>query len=218
MESPSPWPAVRAALIALVIGVNLLIAIPVPGRLDTRKLDQPDAQEELAAWQELLGSVGLDIDPHTLREGVITASHTLADVRQTWIAKPTRPLRRWLGIRQAWALFARPDTFPTILVIDGRTGPKAPWSELYRSHHPEHDTLRPQIRFRRVRGIYDASANPAAAARNVFRWSADRILEQQPELGAVRVRLIRAHSVRPDRPADPTQRVVHEQVFEREGP
>lgn len=214
METPSTWAQVRAGLLAAIIGINLLSATPVPMRLSPAHFERPDAQEELQAWLDLLHDAGVPVERDQLVEQLIAATDAYLDLRSAWIGQPTAIPRRWLGIRQNWALFARPDTFPTTLAVDvQRAG--GTWEEVYRSLDPEHRTLAPQLRYRRIRGLYDVGGRPAAPYHNLSRWVADQLFASDPAIERVRLRMIRSHVVHPGAPSDPSQTVLHRKVFER---
>ena len=216
MSDPHRWAHVRAGLIAVIIGVNVLSATPNPMRLNERTFSKPETAEELDSWMGVLASVGIDLERQQVQDLATGFIDRYVDVRSVLITKPTRYIRRWVGIRQNWALFARPDTFPTSLAIDTR-GPNG-WTEVYRSLHPDHDALEPQLRYRRVRGMYDVGDRPAAPYNNLCAWTAQQLFESDAEIEAVRCRLIRRHTVRPGKAEDPSQQVIGELVHERGAP
>lgn len=208
------WPAIRAFLLLFVIALNALSATPAPTRLGASHLGRPDASEELDAWVSVLAAVGFEVPRDRLADATVVVVNTWVDARAVAIGQPTRVLRRWLGIRQNWALFARPDTWPSALVVEV-DGPGGDWVPVYRSLDPDHALLAPQLRYRRIRGIYDVGDRPGAGYHNLTRWLAGEVFDARPEARRVRVRLVRSHTTRPGQPTDPTQKVFGEVVHER---
>lgn len=209
------WPTIRAALLLLVIALNVASALPAPMRISPAHFARPDAREEVDGWLRVFEALGWDVPRPTLERAVTTVVNGWVDARTAVIGRPTKELRRWLGVRQNWALFARPDTWPSALVVEV-AGPQEPWVEVYRSLHPEHDLLASQLRYRRIRGLYDVGDRPGATYYNLASWIAARAFEAHPEATQVRVRLVRSHTTRPGEPTDPTQKVFGQTVVPRD--
>lgn len=197
------WPSVRAALMALVLAVYGLAALPLPHSARRAMFDEPVAREELAAQAALLGRVGVAVTPAQVAD-VLQASNELGVAVYERTLKPLAPLFRWTGTGQSWGLFTYPDTFPHQLTVEVRAGPKAPWVTWFAGLDPEHAWMRDVIAYRRVRGVYDGqTSKPGASWNNLTRWLARRAFEQDATLTSVRVSFRRFHSVRPGEPADP---------------
>ena len=107
---------VRAALLAIVIAIQLVLAIPSTERITEGSLRRPEAREELDRWMALLDTIGIDWTREEVSTGLIRVNDTVKGAHST-LVKPIRPVKRYLGFNQAWALFASPDTHPNLLVI-----------------------------------------------------------------------------------------------------
>lgn len=124
--------------------------------------------------------------------------------------RPWYPFRRETGTGQSWGLFAFPEPHAGRLVVSGRAEGGA-WEELFAA--PEGDgLLADQLRFRRVRGVYDdAGDRPKTGVMwaRFSRWVAGTVFAERPDLDEVEVRVDLTHIVPPGGgPADET-RVYH---------
>ena len=210
------WPQIRAAILAVVIAINLVVAVPWGPRITERSLAKPIAQDEIRNWLGFLHSLGVDMSQEDFEGWVIWASNAIADVDQT-LQAPIKPIKRITGTGQAWALFATPDSRPASLEISGRQGDDGDFELLFRRHDPEHNLLGIYLSFRRVRGIYDGqSAKPGRPYRNFNRWIARTIFEMRPDLDRVRVQFKRRHTVPPTREPDPTVKTEHGRIIRKE--
>ena len=150
-------PALRAALLAVVVFVHGVAASPLPPSPTTAKaLANPIAVEELNGWVKLLGGLGVETTRAQLTELAIESSVVTSELRGA-VMKPFRPLLRLTGTGQGWGLFTYPNTHPHRLVIEVERDGK--FEVVYRALDPEHAYLEPQLTFRRVRGVYDDNAS-----------------------------------------------------------
>lgn len=197
------WPSVRAGLLAGVLAVYGLAALPLPHAVKRASFDEPVAREELTAQAAWLGRVGVATTADGLADALYTFSAGWVTVYDHTL-KPLAPLFRLTGTGQSWGLFTYPDTFPHQLVVEVRAGKSAPWQVWFQGLDPEHDWMRDVIAYRRVRGVYDGqTTKPGASWNNLTRWLARRAFEQDATLTTVRVSFRRFHTVRPGEPADP---------------
>jgi hypothetical protein len=183
------WRTVRALLLAAVIVVEAVDAIP--GNLGARTLARPTAQAELDAWRRLLARVGVQTTNEALADAVVAVVKPPLRARKE-ILDVARPVQRLLGTGQSWAFFAYPERFPQALVLEVRRA--GAWTEV---HHPfavVEPTLGRALRFRRLRGVYvDAGGRPAATDgwRAFADWVARALLATDPTIEAVRVSMER---------------------------
>lgn len=221
MSSPSPdrVPALRAALLAVVVFVHGVAASPLPPSPTTAKaLSNPIAVEELDGWVKVLGGLGIQTTRPRLTELAIRSSEVTSELRDA-VVKPFRPLLRITGTGQGWGLFTYPNTHPHRLVIEVERDGE--FQVVYRALDPEHDYLEPQLTFRRVRGVYDDNASKVRPSYESFaRWVARQAFEDWPDATRVRVKMIRTHVVTPGQAADPKAETRLVRVVKRgeEGP
>ena len=194
------WPALRAALIALVLLVSWVDAMPLP-ELSAADLRYEVAGDELRAWQQTLGRFGIDVSEAELtRAGLAVGARSTAFRRG--ILRPFRPFFRLTGVGQAWGLFAYPDPHAGRLVVEGRAG-AGEWQPLYVAPGSG-EPLEAVIENRRVRGVYDDVGDrprPGAAWLRFVDWIAALGFGRYPEVDQIRVRLPFEHVVVPGRPA-----------------
>lgn len=216
MFSSDQWPSTRAALIALVLLGQVVLGLPKPSVLTEASLRKPKARIELRGWSQGLQSIGLQVTEDQAAEWAIAFSTTTHDLAAR-IQRPLRPLRRVLGIGQSWALFAAPDTVPRRLYLSAQRADGS-WHPVYVPHHPEHDLLKPVLRFRRVRGVHD-TLNTAGPTRDALtRWLCTRVLDQNPDWIAVELRVEQRPTAMPGEPQERTPHVrFREQCSRDEG-
>lgn len=205
----------RAALLLVVIAVQLVQAIPIPSRVRRSDFETDYAKEELAAWVEALGRWGIETPPAQLAETFFTVGSVAAEARRTLVA-PLRPVYRLSGTGQQWGLFTYPDVYPHQLEVAARAG-AGPWTILYRGNDPEHAWQKPVLSYRRLRGVYDGNATKPGVSWTTFtRWVARRVFAEFPEYQEVRVRLLRLHTVQPGEPKDTRKIARHARTWTRE--
>lgn len=194
---------VRAGFIALVLAVHGLAAAPLPHVVTRRDLESPVAAEEVDRWAQRLTALGYTISPQELGEKVISITGLIGGTHRA-LLRPFRPMFRYTGTGQGWGLFANPDIFPSRLEIRAQRG--GDWQTVYLRLDPMHRWGADVLTFRRVRGIYDAGGygkRPQAPYRRFADWIGRRLLESDPEVTAVEVRMLRTHTtLRGQRPDD----------------
>jgi hypothetical protein len=130
----------RAVLVGLHLLAVTLLAFPAPGArvVDRSNWKAPDAQEDLAAWADRLGRVGVVITKEDLEERLWALAVAYRDVHQT-LTSPFRPYYDYCGTYQSWRMFGSPNRRPTRLHVEveelGR------WRPVYVERDPEHDWL-----------------------------------------------------------------------------
>lgn len=212
------WPALRAALITLVLLVSWVDAMPLP-ELSAADLRYEVAGDELRAWQGALARVGIAVSEDELtRAGLAIGARSTAFRRG--ILRPFRPFFRLTGVGQAWGLFAYPDPHAGRLVVEGRGG-EGKWQPLYIAPGAG-EPLEAVLENRRVRGVYDDVGDrprPGAAWLRFADWIAALAFARHPEIDEVRVRLPFEHIEVPGRPpAAPRSEAPlrHSQVRQRD--
>lgn len=200
---------VRALVLAFVLAVHACAAAPIPHAVTKDDLLNPTSREEVARWAVRLSALGYAVTPEALGEQVIAVTGAISAVHRTLLA-PARPVFRWTGTGQGWALFVNPDTHPSRLQIRARRGED--WEVLFQRLDPEHAWSADVLSFRRVRGCYDAGGyrdRPRGVYRRFAEWVGRRILEQDPTVDLVEVRSLRTHTTVPPDPPDDRVEVRH---------
>lgn len=185
------WPSIRAGILALVVGVHGIAALPLPRVLKAEDAKTELAREEIGRWVRILRSAGWDIDDEQLVAHVNTIGRAAMGTRR-FVLAPFQPLLRLTGTGQSWALFAYPDRYPNRLEVDGKTL-EGGWELLYRANDPGHTMLAPQLEFRRVRGVYDTASSRDAPGRVYDRFVdmvARQVFARRPDLDTVRVKMV----------------------------
>lgn len=213
--APSAWTHVRAALLLVVIVVQLLAAAPLPRSVKRSSFEEPVAREELGQISQVLSRIGITASHDQLADLFTATGTPMAALRGTVMAPFKEPLR-WTGTGQSWGLFTYPDTFPHRLVVDARPADGA-WRTLYAGLDPDRTWKVDLLTYRRVRGVYDGNTTKAGASwDNLSRWIADRAFEDHADVDEVRVYFQRFHTVLPGRPPDPEVVTRHSRTYHRE--
>jgi hypothetical protein len=194
------WPAIRAALIALVLCLVTIEALPLP-MLSKRHMRRTVAVEEVDRWVGIMGSLGIETTRDALVDRTIALSKRSLAIRRQ-IIRPFRRLERIFGAGQAWGLFTFADPYPGRLVIEATRGGNA-WFPLYRDPFSDGSRLAQTVRHRRVRGVWDDAGdrpNPGKLYDRFVTWLSKRIFAEDPSIQAVRVRLDRVTVRTPNQP------------------
>jgi hypothetical protein len=154
------WARVRAALISLVLTVGLVDGFPIPeGR----------GAERLSPGLKRAAELG-----------------SAARAALLW---PAGGLQKVLLFNQRWSLFGGAGEERHRLWIEGRRG-RREWTILYRAQDPEHAWFAAGVEYRRVRAAWNVGRKGRRASYDAFTaWIAERVLQERPDLSAVRVRL-----------------------------
>jgi len=206
-------PKLRAALLALVLAVYGVAALPLPKSIKRADLDKPIARDELLRWTGILAEVGVVLTVEELTDHVFTVGEAAAKFRRFALD----PFKRWLqisGTGQDWALFTYPDSRPHRLEVaikdpDG-------WETIFAALDLERDWRADRFCYRRIRGVYDGSTEKGGAAydllaKRIGAWA----FAEFPDATNVRVRFVRTHSVLPGETPDPEETPRHPRLQAR---
>lgn len=210
------WPAARAVLIAVVLVLQLLDAIPLP-ELKKKHLAEPVAKAEIKRWTQLFNDLGAGVTEAEVTERALAVGGAMGRFRKT-VLRPWAPFRHWTGTGQNWGLFAYPYPDAGRLVVDGLT-PGKERVTLYQAPGDGEDWLVRRLEYRRVRGIYDDAgdrAKPRALYKALARAVSIEVFERHPELDAVEVRLDLVWAVVPGEGEEPAQKRRHVRKFYRD--
>jgi len=215
MSAPlRPWPVVRALLVGAVIAVEWLDALPLP-TLRPSHLKQPIAQAELARWTQLLNDLGVSVSEEELAERGLAVGEASIAFQKTAMA-PFRPLKRLTQTGQSWGLFAYPDPFAGRLIVEAEVDGE--WQPRFRAPERGASLLSRQMRYRRVRGVYDDLGDrhkPRGAYNRLVDWIAGGIFEAEPAVSRVQVRLDLVTVKLPGEGDEPPEKRRHARVRSR---
>lgn len=183
------WPAIRATLLTVVVVANLLHGIP-PGKIEEADLDDDDWRKgQFSLSYMIFENLGL-YDDFTEYRRDARAFLWAYKQKVRALQKPGRVYFGRVKSSQRWGLFAvvteRPDALLVEIKVDGE------WRTLYRRLDPEHDWLDDQLKYRRIRGIWDGVKDEPKPAHSRFRsWLARRVFAEFPRAKEVRISLER---------------------------
>jgi hypothetical protein len=204
----------RAGLILLALVVYGIAASPLPRSMKRSQFDTPMAIEEVDQWVGILGAAGIPITRAALSDDAFAVGTVFADLRSALLG----PFKGWFritGTGQGWGLFTYPDIFPHQLVIEVR--PKGgTFAPIYAGLDPDAAWMRPQLAYRRVRGVYDGNTTkPGASYDNFVHWIGRLALADFPDSAEVRVGFVRTHTTMPGVPRDPERSERFQRVVSR---
>lgn len=187
-------------VVALVILANLIFAIPFPKMSEEERADPEWRSGDVDVWFAVLGPVtGMD----RARFGAL-AREVVWGTRQAIKALrfPFEPVFSALHVNQQWGLFAVVTEEPDSLVVEVRRGGE--WETLYRRLDGDHDWHDAQLKYRRIRGVWDGVKDePKGTYKRLTDWIAWTVFAEQPDVDRVRVVLERRQLSLPWEPIDP---------------
>lgn len=172
-------------MLAVVVVANLIAFIPRV-KLDPEEFDDPELwKSDLEFWHEHLGFTGLTEDQ--LRAiAVNTAWGWQKFVKG--LRWPFEPFFKYTHTNQQWGLFAVVTEVPERLVIEVRRNGE--WEVLYRRLDPDHAWHEEELKYRRIRGIWDSVKDPPKGTYKRFSlWVARTVFTEQPDVDRVRTKL-----------------------------
>lgn len=211
----SRWPQIRTALLTVVIVSHGIVALPIGPPVTDKSLNSERGRAEVDAWMRIAGPLGFS------REGFVDAVKLWSErlvATDRLLTSPIKPVMRLTRTGQSWALFATPDDDPQCLEIRGVTA-SGDTRLLYRRLDPDHTFLRPQLDFRRVRGVYDLTGTSKPARyKNFAAWAGAAALAAYPDLEAVEIAQKRTYTTLPGAPRDPRIDERHHVRIDRSSP
>ena len=206
----------RGALIAIALVAHGIYALPLPKAVPRAEMTKDWRQRQLGRWQQQLRSLGIEAEPAELEDVVVTGSARLAWVHRT-LKTPFKPVFQLTNTNQSWALFAGATTRPERLVVEIMREGEARWEPVERRLDPCCNWREDQLRYRRVRGVWDSLQKaPRPAYRGLVRWIGRRAFEDFPDAVSVRIYLEQSISTYPWRPHDPKRDTRHMWTFEQD--
>jgi hypothetical protein len=186
----SLWPAVRAGIIACVLVVQFLSAIP-GRRLTEQHLATPEGERIVAWLQSALRVVHVQPAPEAVKRRLILIADHGLDLRDA-LLRPFQGLLDQVGSHQGWGLFQLSSRECFRIWIESRHA-DADFSIVYRPHGEDQFGLAPWLRYRRLRGIYNPRIISGVSEQYdaLVDWIARRIFASDPACVQVRVRMER---------------------------
>lgn len=204
----------RAILVAYLVVGNLIGAIPTVD-MKEEALEQPNFwRGELEPWVEALRPMSGITDEEAR---YATARHVLWTYHQLMrgVRFPIQPFFDLTRTNQQWGLFAVVSQHPERLVVEVRRNGE--WEVLYRKLDPEHAWHDEQLRYRRIRGVWDSVKDePKGTYKRLTYWIARMVFTEQADVDRVRVVLERTQLDYPWNPPDPTVTRRAEKYLRRE--
>jgi hypothetical protein len=199
-----------------VLVANAIYFVP---HVDMDEADRQNPEfhrEDLDVWYRLVGRV-TGLDEHefaTFARNVLWTYHQAI----VTLRAPFALFFRWTDTGQQWGLFAIVTENPDELVIEVRR--EGDWETLYRRLDPVHDWHDAQLKYRRIRGVWDGlkGDEPKGTYKRFAGWVAKEVFEEQPDVDRVRVLLERTHSTWPWEPASTEVKRRAERYIKREKP
>lgn len=205
--SPGLRAKIRAVLIAIAILANATYAIPMAKMTEEERTDPTFREGDVALWWSWfhtpLTALGFD----EAGFGQVMRDYLWGE-RQVVVAlrTPFAPVFSRLHIAQQWGLFAVVAQRPDRLVVEVRRNNT--WETLYRRLDGEHDWHDSQLKYRRIRGVWDGvKEEPKGTYKRLTTWLATVIFAEQPDVDRVRVVLERIELTFPwEEPVTTTER------------
>jgi hypothetical protein len=191
----SLWAKLRALVITLALLIQLGSAIPSRA-LQASAMAKAEGQRVVSAVQRALAIVGVAAEPAAISHGLIDATERAVKLRNRLLS-PFEPWFHHTQTHQQWRLFINPKRECFRIHVEAREKRRGrerrEWALLYRASDVDRLGLSNQLRYRRLRGIYNPNARRGVKASygGFANWLAAEVLARQPEAGAVRVRMER---------------------------
>lgn len=188
------WPVstrrakVRSAVIAVLVLLNALAALPTPGEPSPERLQRPFEREELARWVGLFRGLGFDTDTERLGQGYLTFSRWVVEARAVVLA----PIEGWMALtqtHQGWRLFGTPDRSVSALRVSVQVAGRD--EVLYESGSSDRRWNAAFLEYRRIRAEYNPSRRGPPPTYAAFgKRLSDEIFASMPNVSRVSIALV----------------------------
>ncbi|MEQ1504729.1 MAG: hypothetical protein ABMB14_21000 [Myxococcota bacterium] len=171
-------------LITIVLVANAVHALPLAKMSEEDLADPEFRSADFQLWYGIFGRL-LPYDEvkfaEICRRAMWAGRETVVMLR--W---PFKPVFEPLHITQQWGLFAVVTEEPDRLVIEVRRNKE--WETLYRRLDGSHDWHDPQLKYRRIRGVWDGVKDePKGTYKRLTDWVSRVVFAEQPDVDRVRV-------------------------------
>ena len=200
-------------MITIVLLVNGIFALPY-NKMTLENVTDPEWEKgDFALWYGWLDPVltmSQDRFSAIVRRLMWAQHETVRMLRLPW-----KPFFDRLHINQQWGLFAVVSESPERLVIEVRRNGE--WEVLYRRLDGEHDWHDNQLKYRRIRGVWDGvKEEPKGTYKRMAKWIARMVFLEQPDVDRVRVVLEKHRENLPWEEVDPSITRRAEKYHKRE--
>ncbi len=210
------WCNVRAALLTLALVVHGIYALPLPREITLERIREDAGKENVDRWLGWFASAGFRPEREWFEVTVCRVSRGFEQAHKA-MKWPAKPWMEFVGNSQSWALFAIPERWPIRLEIRVMHEGMNDWEVIYRRLDPVLTSWDDILSYRRMRGIWDGQVTkPKSGYKNLTKWVAKRIFEQDGSIARVEVRGIRTHTTLPDEPIDLETKVFGSRPHRRE--
>jgi hypothetical protein len=195
MSFANAWPTLRAVAISVALALQLASAIPVRP-LRAGGMSNPEGVRLVSWLQRMFSAVGVHRSQAEWTGSLIRASESVVALRNAAFA-PFAPWFHYTQTGQQWPLFINPNRECFRLLVEARKPPRRrrerDWVLLYRAADVDRGRLSSMLRYRRLRGIYNASAKrgPHADYEGFASWLAGHLLAHHSKYASVRVSMER---------------------------
>lgn len=194
----------------MIVG-NVVGAIPRVKMTPEERADPDFLRPDLERWHAVLGPVLTYEQLRTVAVETGWGWKTFVDA----LRFPFQPFFDATKTNQQWGLFAVVTETPERLVIEVRRNGE--WETIYRRLDPEHGWHEHQLKYRRIRGIWDSVKDPPKGTyKRLTLWIARTVFLEQPDVDRVRVRLERSYLTLPWEEPDPRITYRAERYHRRE--
>lgn len=202
----------RAALILVVLLANATYALPL-AKMKAEDLEDPTFRaHDIGLWYRWVGQpLGVEQERFArwIREYLWRQRQLVLGLRAPW-----RPVFQTFHVSQQWGLFAVVTEAPDRLVIEVRRNGE--WETLYRRLDGGSDWHDAQLKYRRVRGVWDGvKEEPKGTYKRLTKWISRIIFAEQPDVDRVRVLLEKEHKQLPWEPLEPNRKRRAERYHRR---
>jgi len=194
---PSLQARLRSVLLAMVIFIGFVDALPLNTAPSRFNLREPAVHDELQRIADGLTAMGRPTSVDEVEDRVFVDARRYLTARSFFL-KPFKGLRRFTGTGQAWGFFGYPETYPYWIVVEGKVD-GGEWEMLY-VPRSEHDLLRSKLRYRRLQFMFVDVPRRRKPGRIVGRLAnriAPEVFGARPDIVSVRVYIHREHTPRP---------------------
>lgn len=186
--TPGVWAWLRSALIAVVLFVQVIGAMPSQP-FDTERLARPEGQRFVSAIETALAAIGAPAERAAIERELIAITRSAVRLRRGLLA-PFDPMLEGLASRQQWGLFLMMGGEYFRMHVDAQTA-YARFAPVYIAGELDRTGLAASLRYRRLRGIYNPSIRrgPSREYDGFVNWLTRELFHSHPEYVALRVRM-----------------------------
>ncbi|MBS2031702.1 MAG: hypothetical protein JST54_27645 [Deltaproteobacteria bacterium] len=196
------WTLVKAsALLAFLVFHIVAItvrALPAPdGAMDRSTWSDPTVQQEMSAWTERLGQLGIKLSSNQLQDALYVVAGKILSARDTLVS-PFGRYYDWCGTFQSWQMFVAPHRHPARVRVDVQE--HGVWRTVFRERDPNATWLASELGDTRFRSLFFRVSWPnfRGMLERIADYVARRAAVDFPDATRVQLVLSRAETPTPD--------------------